>query len=301
MKPHREGRWEDKVTLRYPASWWRNLWREALPAGNGVLGASVFGGVQDETVLLNHAALWHWGQRDELPDVSFTLKETRRLMDEKRYLEASWQLADALKERGYGTKLASRFPLAAIRLTMPGEQAFRSYRRELDMDSGQITVAWKDGERLYSRLLFVSRADDCLVYRIGEAGGRSLRRNRPGASSERPLGGYSGIPGAGEHGRDRGGRPLRLVCGGQRRRHRFRCGYASYTGRRLLHARRRPAPLPKSGPGARARESFCRREPGGGLEKAEGRTRRPDSADRVRRAGRSPSRGKGSRTPLFPL
>ncbi|WNQ13302.1 glycoside hydrolase N-terminal domain-containing protein [Paenibacillus aurantius] len=174
MKPHREGRWEDKVTLRYPASWWRNLWREALPAGNGVLGASVFGGVQDETVLLNHAGLWHWGQRDELPDVSFTLKETRRLMDEKRYLEASWQLADALKERGYGTKLASRFPLAAIRLTMPGEQAFRSYRRELDMDSGQITVAWKDGEHRYSRVLFVSRADDCLVYRIGEAGGKGV-------------------------------------------------------------------------------------------------------------------------------
>ncbi|MDR6884024.1 glycosyl hydrolase family 95 catalytic domain-containing protein [Bacillus sp. 3255] len=164
----------DKLTLSYPASWWRNMWREALPAGNGVLGASVFGGVQEETVLLNHAKLWHWGHRDELPDVSYTLERTRQLMDKRRYLEASWQLADALKEQGYATKLASRFPLAAIRLTMPCRHAFRGYSRELDMDSGEITVAWNDGNCRYKRTLFVSRADDCVVYAIeGEGEGGS--------------------------------------------------------------------------------------------------------------------------------
>ncbi|OXM83643.1 glycosyl hydrolase family 95 catalytic domain-containing protein [Paenibacillus rigui] len=162
----------DKLMMSYPASWWRNLWREALPAGNGVLGASVFGGVQEETVLLNHAKLWHWGQRDELPDVSSTLARTRSLMDEGRYLEASWQLADALKERGYGTKLASRFPLAAIKLTMPCEHAFRGYSRMLDMDSGEITVSWTDGACRYKRKLFVSRADDCIVYAIEGYGGQ---------------------------------------------------------------------------------------------------------------------------------
>lgn len=166
-----ENRDEDKLTMSYPASWWRNMWREGLPAGNGVLGASVFGGVQEETVLLNHAKLWHWGQRDELPDVSFTLAQTRKLMDERRYQEASPQLADALKERGYGTKLASRFPLAAIHLTMPSKIAFRGYSRELAMDSGEITVAWNDGDCRYKRTLFVSRADNCLVYAIeGEEG-----------------------------------------------------------------------------------------------------------------------------------
>ncbi|MEC0265275.1 glycosyl hydrolase family 95 catalytic domain-containing protein [Paenibacillus anseongense] len=165
---------EDKLTMSYPASWWRNMWREALPAGNGVLGASVFGGVQEETVLLNHAKLWHWGQRDELPDVSFTLERTRKLMDEGRYQEASWQLANALKEQGYGTKLASRFPLAAIRLTMPSKQAFRGYSRTLDMDSGEITVAWKDGDCRYKRTLFVSRADNCIVYAMDREGGSGI-------------------------------------------------------------------------------------------------------------------------------
>ncbi|MGG4143089.1 glycoside hydrolase N-terminal domain-containing protein [Paenibacillus algorifonticola] len=167
MRQQKDKRSADKLLMNYPASWWRNMWREALPSGNGVIGASVFGGVQEETVLLNHARLWHWGRKDELPDVSDTLAQTRRLMDAERYAEASWQLSDALKERGYGTKLASRFPLAAIRLVMPCGNAFRGYSRMLEMDTGEITVGWTDGSSQYRRRLFVSRADDLVVYELG--------------------------------------------------------------------------------------------------------------------------------------
>lgn len=156
----------DRLVMNYPSSWWRNMWREALPSGNGVLGASVFGGVQEETVLLNHAQLWHWGHKDELPDVSGVLARTRKLMDERQYHEASWQLANALKEQGYGTRLASRFPLAAIRLTMPCAHAFRHYSRALQMDSGEVEVGWTDGRRRITRRLFVSRADDAVVFVI---------------------------------------------------------------------------------------------------------------------------------------
>ncbi|WP_306299307.1 glycoside hydrolase N-terminal domain-containing protein [Paenibacillus sp. MY03] len=165
---------EDMLILRYPASWWRNMWREALPSGNGVIGASVFGGVKEETVLLNHAQLWHWGHKDELPDVSHVLSRTRTMMDAGRYNEASWLLANALKESGYGTKLASRFPLAAIRLDMPCGSAFRSYRRTLAMDSGEVHVGWTDGSIRYQRRLFVSRADNAVVYEIGSDGQSSV-------------------------------------------------------------------------------------------------------------------------------
>ncbi len=150
------------------------MWREALPSGNGVIGASVFGGVREETVLLNHAKLWHWGRKDELPDVSDILPRTRALMDEKRYREASWLLADALKERGYGTKLASRFPLAAVRLVMPAGNAFRSYSRKLAMDSGEIEVAWMDGSIRYQRRLFVSRPDAAVVFELGSNGAAAV-------------------------------------------------------------------------------------------------------------------------------
>lgn len=167
---------QNKLLLKYPASWWQGMWREALPSGNGRLGASVQGGVQEEIVLLQHADLWHWGQKHELPDVSHTLPETRRLMDEERYLEASWHLTRTLQSLGYASRLSSRFPLVALTVTMPGNRAFRSYRRELEMDTGEVQVRWQDGEREYSRCLFVSRADDCIVYKVE---GRELERTNP--------------------------------------------------------------------------------------------------------------------------
>jgi len=155
-----------KMRMKYPASWWRNMWREALPSGNGTIGAAVYGGVQDETILINHGELWHWGRKDELPDVSHTLAETRRMMDEGRYAEASWHLTNALKERGYASRLATRLPLGLIRLQMETRQAFREYERSLDMTTGEVTVQWLDGAASVCRKLFVSRADDCIVYEL---------------------------------------------------------------------------------------------------------------------------------------
>lgn len=162
-----------KLLLKYPASWWKNMWREALPAGNGTIGASVFGGVREETVLLHHTGLWHWGRKDTLPDVSHTLAETRGLMDQGKYAEASWHLSRTLTEQGYGTRLASRFPLVAMQVIMPGEQAFRQYRRVLDMETGEVAVSWRDGSISYRRKLFVSRSEDLIVYEI-EGSGQSL-------------------------------------------------------------------------------------------------------------------------------
>ncbi|PWW02878.1 alpha-L-fucosidase 2 [Paenibacillus cellulosilyticus] len=162
-----------KLTLRYPTSWWNNKWREGLPSGNGRIGASVYGAVKEETIMLTHEDLWHWGRKAELPDVSYTLPETRKLMDEEKYLEASWHLTKALQDRGYNTELASRFPLADLKLTMVCEQAFKQYRRSLDMETGEVTVQWQDGEKSYARRLFVSRADDAIIYEI-TAGGHDI-------------------------------------------------------------------------------------------------------------------------------
>jgi len=160
----------NKLILKYPTSWWNNKWREGLPSGNGRIGALVYGAVKDETVMLTHEDLWHWGRKDELPDVSYTLPETRKLMDEEKYLEASWHLTNALVDRGYQTELASRFPVADLRLTMECEQAFKQYRRSLDMETGEIAVTWKDGDQRYERKLFVSRADNAIVYEINAVG-----------------------------------------------------------------------------------------------------------------------------------
>ncbi|WP_348651739.1 glycosyl hydrolase family 95 catalytic domain-containing protein [Paenibacillus silviterrae] len=160
---------KNKLFLKYPASWWKNMWREALPSGNGTIGASVYGAIREETILLNHKDLWHWGRKDALPDVSHTLEETRKLMSEGKYFDASWNLTNAVKETGYATRLASKLPLGDISLNMPCTQAFRNYRRSVDMETGEVQVAWQDGGAAFERKLFVSRTDQMVVYEISSA------------------------------------------------------------------------------------------------------------------------------------
>lgn len=162
---------KNKLILRYPASWWGNMWREALPSGNGKIGAAVYGGVKEETILIDHEDLWHAGKKDELPDVSYTLAEARKLMDDGQYKDAGWLLTNALKEKGYSSSLAKILPLADLRVSMSNTNAFTKYRRILDMETGEVSVQWLDGTTRFKRNLFVSRADDLIVYEITGEGG----------------------------------------------------------------------------------------------------------------------------------
>ena len=65
MKPGR-----NKLYLKYPASIWGARWKDALPAGNGTIGAAVYGGTHQETVMITHEDLWWLSTTPEMPDVS---------------------------------------------------------------------------------------------------------------------------------------------------------------------------------------------------------------------------------------
>lgn len=83
---------KDVVRLRKPASWHGEMWREALPTGNGIIGAAVYGAIASETILVNHGDLWHWGKRSPLLDVSHTLQEVRELLDRGDFQQAKARL-----------------------------------------------------------------------------------------------------------------------------------------------------------------------------------------------------------------
>ncbi|OUS76698.1 alpha-L-fucosidase [Paenibacillus sp. MY03] len=162
------------LTMRYPASWWRSQWREAMPSGNGNIGASVYGGVYEETVLLNHELLWRKGSTPELPDISAMLPEVRRLVSGGEAETAEVVLAGGLRASGYEPKIASPLPLGDLKIFMPQRQAFRDYERRLNMATGEIVVGWKDGGTAYERALFVSRTDDAVVLEIRKQGPLAL-------------------------------------------------------------------------------------------------------------------------------
>lgn len=157
---------KDTLFMKYPSSWWHDLWREGLVTGNGCVGANVYGGVKEETTMLTHHDLWHNGKEDELPDVSDAFKRLRRKMDEEQFKEASWEVVNALREENYQTKLQSQLPVADFRIKIEPNKGFTDYIRGIHMDTGEVGCEWRDGAARRSSMLFVSRKRDIIVKRI---------------------------------------------------------------------------------------------------------------------------------------
>ncbi|WP_285739415.1 glycoside hydrolase family 95 protein [Kitasatospora phosalacinea] len=136
---------------------------EALPLGNGTLGAAVYGGVPTERIELNADTLWSGGPgpRDRagaahLPDVRAAVLE-----------QHDFAKADALAvEHLQGPSVEAYQPLATLELTfaVPGEAA--DYRRELDLARAVHTVEFAAGGVRYRREAFVSAPAGVLAVRL---------------------------------------------------------------------------------------------------------------------------------------
>ena len=156
----------DSLVMQYPASWWRDTWREALVCGNGHTGASFYGGTKEQTIMVTNGDLWYGGLEDELPDVHEHLEIMREKMDRGDYKEASWEIVNALKQRGYGSQLEYPLPLADLKIQIIPKGTFHQYMRVLQMDTGEASCQWQDSGVLYRCDGFVSRAEDIIMYRI---------------------------------------------------------------------------------------------------------------------------------------
>ena len=151
--------------LRQPAT----RWQDALPCGNGPLGALVYGHVRHELILVNHEQLWFRTPKPVLPDVSGHLGELRRLLAAGRYDQAKNFLWDRLREKDprFAEQLIDPYhPAFDIEVTTRTTMPFRRYRRELDLETGEAHVRWMEGQTACVRSVFVSRADDVIVVRV---------------------------------------------------------------------------------------------------------------------------------------
>ena len=160
-------------------------WLQALPLGNGALGAMVFGGVDQERVGLNELSLWSgWPQDADRPEAREHLAEIRQLLFAGRYAEAERLAVRQLRCRGEGSghgdsanlAYGAYQPLGDLLLSFGrsgGEVT--DYRRELDLESGIATVTFRCGPETHRRSYFCSAADGVLVVRA--------ECDRPGAVS----------------------------------------------------------------------------------------------------------------------
>lgn len=158
-------------------------WTEALPIGNGRLGAMHFGGVQEDRIQLNEGTLWAGSPHDyDHPGAAEALPEIRRLIFEGKYAEAT-RLADQ-KVMSLPLGQAAYQTLGDLRLKFdhpndvdpPGKVA---YVRHLALDLARAAVGYQIGDVFYNRQLIASYPDQVIAIQ--------LKPDKPGQVSFRAV------------------------------------------------------------------------------------------------------------------
>lgn len=140
-------------------------WVEALPVGNGRLGAMVFGGVVQERLQLNEDTLWAGGPYDPVnPDAKAALPEVRQLIFDGKYKEAhqligAKVMAKPLKQMPYQT-------VGDLLLNFSGATNVEDYRRDLNLDTAVTTVSYTANGVKFTREVFSSPVDQVIVMRL---------------------------------------------------------------------------------------------------------------------------------------
>lgn len=151
---------------------------ESCPLGNGRLGAMLFGGVEEERIILNESGMWSGSPQDaDRPNAAAALPDIRRLLLEGKNAEAE-QLINtnftcAGKGSGFGGGVNNQFGayqvLGNLRLNFrrKGDDSLaQNYRRELDLSEAIARVTYDKAGVHYEREAFVSAHDQVIVLRL---------------------------------------------------------------------------------------------------------------------------------------
>jgi alpha-L-fucosidase 2 len=149
-------------------------WVEALPIGNGRLGAMVFGGTKNERLQLNEDTLYAGGPYDPSnPEALEALPEARRLIFEGRYKEAHDLIGKKMMARPI--KQMPYEPVGDLKLEFPGHDAVSEFRRELNLETAIAKVSYISQDIRFTREVFSSHVDQVIVV--------SLKADRAGQIS----------------------------------------------------------------------------------------------------------------------
>ncbi len=173
--------------------WYRQsakVWEEALPLGNGRLGAMIFGGVADERVQLNESTLWDGYMFDRNnPEALKALPEVQRLLFENKNNEAVKLAEETMM--GIPKRIQPYQSLGELWLDMPHIDA-KDYVRSLDLSTAIATSKYICEGKEFIRESFISAVDDVMVVRFTSANGgkistsMTLRRQQDAECAKHP-------------------------------------------------------------------------------------------------------------------
>lgn len=154
----------DRHSLWYTAP--AKEWTEALPIGNGRIGAMIFGGIGTEQLQLNEDTLWAGGPYDPAnPKARDSLPALRKLIFEGKFAEAEAfananVMATPLRQAAYQT-------VGSLMIEMPAPGAAGSYRRSLDIDAALSETEFATGGVTFRRRAVASPVDQVIAVHLG--------------------------------------------------------------------------------------------------------------------------------------
>ncbi|WP_370526948.1 glycoside hydrolase N-terminal domain-containing protein [Bacteroides sp. 51] len=148
--------WYDK-----PAEYWE----EALPLGNGRIGAMVYGNPAKEEIQLNEETVSAGSPyKNYNPDAKAALSDIRQLIFDGNYPEAQMMAGEKiLSKNGFGMPYQT---VGSLWLDFEGHENYTNFRRELDIDKAVATTIYTVGGVEYKREIFTSFVDQLVVVRL---------------------------------------------------------------------------------------------------------------------------------------
>ena len=160
-------------------------WEEALPVGNGRLGAMVFGTHSEEHIQLNEETYWSGGPYSTVvPGGYKVLPEIQKLVFEEKYLAAHNLFGRNLM--GYPVEQMKYQSLGNLHLFFKNQDTVSQYQRWLDLETGISGVSYQANGISWKREVFASHPDQIIVVRISadRAGSISFTANLRGVRNQ---------------------------------------------------------------------------------------------------------------------
>jgi alpha-L-fucosidase 2 len=140
-------------------------WTDALPVGNGRLGAMIFGGVAEERIQFNEATLYAGEPHDySRPGASDHLDAIRQLL-----FDGKQKPAEALAMKTFMSDPISQVPyqpFADLFLKFPGHETVENYRRSLNLDEAVAETTYRANGTTYTREVIASYPDQVIAIRV---------------------------------------------------------------------------------------------------------------------------------------
>jgi len=161
-------------------------WEDAMVSGNGSTGIMVMGLPLDDYVIINHEKFWVVGNdyMPQTPDLRAAWDEAKKMAQEGRYYDADMYIVEEARKRyrhlygeldtGQRPRYDRTHPGFHLHVATQSNGAPLEYRRETNLETGEISVFWTDNRGVWVRRIFVSRTDDVVVMELTAPAGSQV-------------------------------------------------------------------------------------------------------------------------------